>query len=412
MQNPLVIGTFLALPFIVYAVLQTVRGRMEMGFWGTILVYVALIAPVASLALNTLSDNPQPIVSVVALANAAIVLVVSILIFIIEYRKPERNLNHSSGLLGIGLGVLLVISVVTTPAIITAFNSAALPLLEQPVSASVLDDITGSNVINNTSTPNAPDTMDVASPLPPMTDNSAIQTVLDETGLTGAELQAKLDAGVSIAALVEDNGGDLDAVIMAITDAAREEMQLAVSDGAITQERANSVLEDVDNLVNQVVDGELSMEVFTFMFGDLLNPSGMDDMGASMVDNPVDDSTLPTLTATSTMDFASMVTRQPSATPTATHTPFVPPTTPTEVVESEELDTAHSCQIRVDYNLNMRIKPDMESEIVLTIPSGIMVTADERTKDWQWLHVGYNDKTGWVSRQYVYVDSCEDILVR
>lgn len=83
-----------------------------------------------------------------------------------------------------------------------------------------------------------------------------IQVVLDETGLTLTEIHTQLHAGVSLADLITENGGDPAAVISEAVSAATERINTAVEDGRLTQERADALLADLEQTVTDAINGQ------------------------------------------------------------------------------------------------------------------------------------------------------------
>ncbi|NDJ61464.1 MAG: hypothetical protein GYB67_10080, partial [Chloroflexi bacterium] len=189
---PLPFAAFVALLFLINAVIQTLRGGRPLGWFGALLAALAIIATTSALILSTLLGNPALMINAVTLANALIVVVISIVIFVIEARRQDRPRQRGHGTLGIGVGALMSVAVFTTPAIIGAFAipTGALSAASAPASVSMQAD----------------------SPL--------IDLLIDETGLDRSTLAAELAAGATIADLINANGGDLERVIAEGTEMA------------------------------------------------------------------------------------------------------------------------------------------------------------------------------------------------
>jgi uncharacterized protein YgiM (DUF1202 family) len=48
-------------------------------------------------------------------------------------------------------------------------------------------------------------------------------------------------------------------------------------------------------------------------------------------------------------------------------------------------------------NLNLRRRPDANSEVIIPLPSGTQVIVSARTEDEKWLNVTFEDQTGWIA---------------
>lgn len=80
------------------------------------------------------------------------------------------------------------------------------------------------------------------------------EVVVSETGLTALEIRTQLHEGMTLAAVVEANGGSVDVVSAAAIDAATQQITEAVTNGTVTQERADRLLEFVDEAVDRAMN--------------------------------------------------------------------------------------------------------------------------------------------------------------
>ncbi len=121
-------GAAFALLFILNALVQTIRRQTRLGFWQTALAFLTALLPLAGLIANALSGMTVPlgrgtgplsgtfarsplfVPHRLTLMIAGVLIVVSLLIMLLELRRPER-LKGSRGIFGIGVGVLLIASV-------------------------------------------------------------------------------------------------------------------------------------------------------------------------------------------------------------------------------------------------------------------------------------------------------------
>jgi hypothetical protein len=82
---------------------------------------------------------------------------------------------------------------------------------------------------------------------------------------------------------------------------------------------------------------------------------------------------------------------------------------PTETV----VNVVSLCQGVTENNLNLRSEPSAESELLLTIPHSTYLPVYGRNADATWLYVSYNDQSGWVSADYMTLNTdCGDLAVQ
>jgi len=67
----------------------------------------------------------------------------------------------------------------------------------------------------------------------------------------------------------------------------------------------------------------------------------------------------------------------------------------------------------MNYNVNLRARPESDAEILLTIPYNTVLSAAGRNLNATWWLVSYDGQTGWVDGQYVAVElPCNELPVR
>ncbi|MBK8027121.1 MAG: hypothetical protein IPK19_38470 [Chloroflexi bacterium] len=115
MDTLLTIGGFTPLPYIFYSVIQTARQHGRINFFGALLALAAALIPIGLVGWMSVTGTSDPVFTVAAIANAAIVLLFSILIAVRDARQPSPGLNHSYGPLGLGVGVLVIAAVLLIP---------------------------------------------------------------------------------------------------------------------------------------------------------------------------------------------------------------------------------------------------------------------------------------------------------
>lgn len=84
-----------------------------------------------------------------------------------------------------------------------------------------------------------------------------IEIVVEETGLEPEEIITQLQEGTPLADIISASGGDVDAVVSAAVSAATDRINTAVTEGRITQEQADHILADLEDVVTRAVNGEL-----------------------------------------------------------------------------------------------------------------------------------------------------------
>jgi hypothetical protein len=84
-----------------------------------------------------------------------------------------------------------------------------------------------------------------------------IDILVDETGLTPQEIIAQVRDGQTLAEVIEANGGDVSGVSQSVLDAATVQIEQAVTNGRITQERADRMTDNLPNWIERGLNGEL-----------------------------------------------------------------------------------------------------------------------------------------------------------
>lgn len=77
---------------------------------------------------------------------------------------------------------------------------------------------------------------------------------MDATGLDRAALQQELESGQSLAQVAAANGSSGDAVVQAVLDKVKERLDTAVQRGRISQERADTLLQEATTRANEIVN--------------------------------------------------------------------------------------------------------------------------------------------------------------
>ncbi len=92
----------------------------------------------------------------------------------------------------------------------------------------------------------------------------AIQTIMDiatqTTGLNRAEIIDQMSQGKTLAEVITANGGDPQAVIDQAVARLTEDINRAVADGRLTQERADRLLVNLEDVVTRGINGEFRQQ--------------------------------------------------------------------------------------------------------------------------------------------------------
>ncbi len=109
-------GGVFTLLFIINLISQTLRQRPKIGFWHTLLAFLATLLPITGLSDANLDGTLSITTRQIVLLLAAIMIVASGVAIAVELRRPQR-LKQSRGVLGIGVGMLLLLSAFSVPMI-------------------------------------------------------------------------------------------------------------------------------------------------------------------------------------------------------------------------------------------------------------------------------------------------------
>lgn len=383
MSTFLSFSPFLVLIYVIFAFVQAVRQQRQ-SIIAAIVAVAVVVIPIAAYVTSTDAATRLALMSNISF-SIVILFLGSVIILFIERRNSKRDKNRSYGILGIAMTVLLAFGLILLPMTQTA-PSAPSALNAAP---------TGSNGLVNVSSPNNAAGSDQASAAA----GTTVATVLAaETGLTTTEIATRLENGSTIAQLVAANGGDLEAVITAIATV----LDTVAAGGGMPAQMMGSLGSGSADIATKLVEGQLPAQVQQGVTTMLVSGNAAPQQGAPAGFAPAQ---IPAtaIPATSTPVPPTTVVVRPTliAFPSATPTPaaseeVVPESTAESVVES-----AATCMIVVDYNLNLRDKPAADtSTVLLSIPFGTLVSTTGRTAT-NWYSVTYEGQSGWLSGEYV-----------
>jgi len=383
-----VFGGFFALLFILNNFFQTARGKARLGFIGTSLAFITVGVSLWGLIENQSGATPQSLINRIIIAIAAAVILTGLLILIFEFRRSPRNLIQSRGILGMGIGILLLVSMFTVP-----FLSAYFYVLPDTPAISAV----------SSPTPLANSTQSADSALQEQFTRffrNIFQIVGETTGLDNQQMVNELNQdGMTVAKLIENNEGDMDEVVKDVIDLTRVQIQTLMSEGQVNRLQGALILSNLEFFIRTAISRPIE-------------PDRLDDLSnllmATEAPTLTEEFTItpaPTLTNTPTPTLTRTPRPSPSATATrerfATRTPTLTPTLP------------NPCLALVDYNLNVRAAPNFESEVLMVIPFNSTITLFARSQDSAWWLTTYEGQEGWVSREFIRVsDSCAELPIR
>ncbi|MDX2077064.1 MAG: hypothetical protein SFZ02_11580 [bacterium] len=85
----------------------------------------------------------------------------------------------------------------------------------------------------------------------------AIQAVVDATGLEAEAIMQQLREGATLAEIIVANDGDVDSIIAILIGLVTEKTNQAVTDGVITQERADEILANAETHITNLLNNPL-----------------------------------------------------------------------------------------------------------------------------------------------------------
>ncbi|MBI1277518.1 MAG: SH3 domain-containing protein [Anaerolineaceae bacterium] len=429
------LSPYLVFIYALYALVQSIRHQRQ-GIKALLLALIVVAVPVV--LYLTSSDFLARINMMSAMAaSAALMCVIGIVVLFIERRDPKRDKQRSYGILGIGVGLLMAVAIVGGT-------------MTQSISPSQLagfGNTSGSNgALLNISAPSVGTTVGQGSVPASTAAAVAAQTLISQTGLSAADLTAKIKNGNTIAQLVTAHNGDITAVKKAIA-AVFDELKAA---GGMQAKMMSSLGSDSLDIASKLVEGQLPAQIQQLVTTQMVSGNAAPPQGAAGFAPPsgantnASEASSPAAAAppTASGGFVSASSNnQTQAQAPATATPTTVPTlAPTEVVARPTLiifpsstpttaastssgaatastatvasieNSQATCTIVIDYNLNLRDKPTQEdSTVFLSIPFGTTVTTNGRNAD-NWYKVTYEGKTGWVSGDYVTAQaSCNQL---
>jgi uncharacterized protein YgiM (DUF1202 family) len=375
-------GAIFALLFVLNNFLQTVRGKADLRFWGTVLAFLTTVIGVLALVYNSTAPISNPMIQAGVIGIAALVIVTGLLILIFEFRRKPRNLVQSRGILGMGMGLLLILSTVTVP-LMSAFFAVPLEGTAVASSAQVVDEA-AINAQQNT-----------------RAYTNLIESASVETGVDAADLLLELTGDSTLSTAVAAHSGSADTVLTNALTTTRAEVEALITNGSIPRLQGTLLLANLetelrDKFNTRIASNQMETLAPIILATNTPTPTATEPFTPT-----------PTFTPTATMTITPSRTPRPTDTPTperdrfVTRTPVPSPTLP------------NPCLATVDFNLNVRSEPNAEAEVLTMIPFGKAVPVFASNDDQTWWYVNYEGQDGWVDGQYITrTAACDSLPVR
>ncbi|MCU0495849.1 MAG: hypothetical protein MUF87_00705 [Anaerolineae bacterium] len=383
--------------YFFHAIVRLVRRNTDITFWDLLLAFVIALVPLAGLIVEGL-QAADGVIDGLLLQNvmimALVVIIASVILIIIEVFRPQR-LQKSRGILGFGTGILLGVSGLIVPIVSVSFT---LPPVSTP-DANV-------NVAALGPTPTADSTQFFE------IFNQVMSVIALETGLSIDQVLTALDGGQTVKQLIESNNGNVETVIDEITVIMQGFLRTLIAQGTIDRMRGAVGIAGMEAIVRYAVENDIST----------LQRAGREQSGVTEEPNitqegsafsfltatwtPQEDEALnPVVSLTQTP--VPTVTSPPTAQPTLTRTPRPTLTfTPTRELYQRPTVTVtptlgSPCVLLMNFNVNMRVEPNGDAALIVTIPYQSAVNAFRRNPETTWWFVEYQGESGWVNAEFV-----------
>lgn len=376
-------GGLFALLFVLNNLLQILRRRVELRFWGTLLAFLTIVPSLLALVETHADGTPNPLVQSGVTLIAIVLILISVVLLIVEFVRRPRNLVQSRGILGIGAGLLLVIAMLVVP-LVSAFFAVPLDSPAAVLDASAEVDEATLNARHNTRVL-----------------TNLVQAASTETGLDSGDLLLQLTGDTTLAAEIEAAGGDPETVLSDALATTRAQVEEQIAEGALPRLQGTLLLANLEGdlrarLTSRISSDEIETLAPVILATDTPTPT------------PTQPATpTPTFTATPTLTVTPSRTPRPTQTVTPTRQRFftrTPSPTPT---------LPDPCLATVNFNLNLRTEPDSEAEVLEVIPFDTAVPVFATNEDRTWWFVRYGEQAGWVDGEFITrTAACDSLPVR
>jgi hypothetical protein len=402
------VGVVSAVLYALVSLLRTLRRAEKISFWETLLAYLAVLAPLSGVVLDSLRGIPGGRVSVSTLIVGAGFALFGLIFAIVERRRPQRW-KQSRGLLALGSGVMLAAASIGVP--LSAAYLSVLPANDAPaVAQAATPDADGEVTLTAEQQERFEDFF-----------GEMFAIITDETGLTIDEVLAALDDGQTVAQMVAANNGSIDAVVERTSQLIVDQIQTAAARGEISRVQAASGILLAESGVRLAVNNDIrTLQRMGSNGGE--SPTGTPEQADGSFFSFLTTTATPQTVAaqataspesvrqqgpTTTFTPTPSRTPQPTATPTNTRVLYASPTpTPSPTLPNP-------CVAMLQFNVNLRESPDLDAELLLTIPFDTVVSLYAQSEDGEWWFTEYEGQSGWLKGEFLTLTaSCELLPVR
>lgn len=366
-------GAICAAVLIFNSFVTGLQGRERRAPADSTLAALAVLATLAALAANALTAEPDARVEQGALLLGGALLVISLIAAALQWVR-QHPLRASGAALGVLTGLLVLLAAIGVP-----FLQAYLSLgpVEPPTPTSAVTAL-ATGLTPNTPVTAAPtaEPMSAEAQRAEMLFFAVRDVVMDEVGLDEATIIAALEAGTPLVRLVEDNGGDIDRVIMAITTIMNQAIRDARASGQMNAIEAALMLSQMGVFVRLAAHTDLNL------LGDQI-------VRPTRTPTPIGGAPETTAEATApAADAAARSTPRPSAAPEM------------------------SCLAQIERGAPLRAAPDAEADVVGTIRFATTIILYERTADLTGWRTNWNDQAAWIDAEALTLGAgCQDLPV-
>ena len=97
-------------------------------------------------------------------------------------------------------------------------------------------------------------------PIRQMLGGEVIEIVTNATDLDVSEIREALQDGSTLADIISDSGADVDEITATVIETIRTAINERVASGDLTQEQADTILENLDGRLTDLMNGEFSLQ--------------------------------------------------------------------------------------------------------------------------------------------------------
>jgi hypothetical protein len=406
-----IVGAIFAIIFILNNILRTVLRRNNLRLWDILLVFMVVVLMVSGLLVDNIADARFDLQEQLTLLTIIPMFILSIPVTILEATRPQR-LKRSRGILGLGVSILLFVATFS-------FNILSLFIEQNAITVARIP-----TPVNETAPFSDPCSQET---IASSATSQFFGIISQETDLTAEELADVFaqDGTVSVANLVERNGGDPRTTVNLLNEYVSQLLLDLVTDGCIPSLARPLALSQITPIIEDAVFNNFDTLINQFAaFGNQTDNTQQTSLIATPNETELQSTrraliaqiptTVPTNTPTNTPTItvtpSPTITRTPlpSATATATRERFVTATpTATATLPNPCLGTA-------DFNVNLRDFPSQETgEVLLNIPFGESFAVYAPNEDGTWWYVEYDNTAGWLNGEFISLTrACQNLPPR